>query len=192
MIKFFYGTMYSGKTLHLIQNHEILSKKKQQPVIIKKDTDTRDKHDKDGWGVIASRFNPNKTAGCYYFHDLKKELPRLTKNFNTILIDEAQFLTNDEVKLLTDFSYMSGINITAYGLKTDVNGNLFEGSSALLANADEIREIPSLCQEKDCMNNANYHARYIDGIRDTDTKSIKIEQGNVTYKALCYKHWRNM
>lgn len=69
--------------------------------------------------------------------------------------DEAQFLTADEVLLLKDLSVNGSKNIICYGLKTDVNGNLFEGSSALLAHADNITEIPYLCQEPNCTEKAN-------------------------------------
>ena len=105
-------------------------------------------------------------------------------------MDEAQFLTAEEVLLLKDLSEKGNKKVICYGLKTDVNGNLFEGSAALLSHADNITEIPYLCQEPNCTEKANYHARFIDGFRDKDASAVKIEQGTVTYKALCYKHWR--
>ena len=190
MLNFFYGTMFAGKTLHLIQAKEIYNRKGIKSVVLKKDTDTREAHDADGWGVISSRFNPNKTTGCFYFNDLKKDIARFINKNDVFIVDEAQFLTADEVLLLKDLSVNGSKDIICYGLKTDVNGNLFEGSSALLSHADNIVEIPYLCQEPECTERANYHARYVDGIRDTDASAVKIEKGNVTYKALCYKHWK--
>lgn len=189
MLKYFYGTMFAGKTLHLIQGKEIYDRKCIKSVVLKKDTDTREPHDADGWGVIASRFNPNKTTGCFYFKDLKKDIVQFVNKNDVFIIDEAQFLTADDVLLLKDLSVNGSKDVVCYGLKTDVNGNLFEGSAALLSHADNIVEIPYLCQEPKCTEKANYHARYINGVRDTDASAVKIEKGNVTYKALCYRHW---
>ena len=190
MLNFFYGTMFAGKTLHLIQAKEIYNRKGINAVVLKKDTDTREAHADDGWGVISSRFNRNKTVGCHYFSDLKKELVKFANKNDVFILDEAQFLTAEEVLLLKDLSENGNKKVICYGLKTDVNGNLFEGSAALLSHADNINEIPYLCQEPNCTEKANYHARYIDGVRDKDASAVKIEQGAVTYKALCYKHWR--
>lgn len=191
MLNFFYGTMFAGKTLHLIQAKEIYDRKGINAVVIKKDTDTREAHGADGWGVISSRFNKDKTVGCHYFSDLKKELAKFANKNDVFILDEAQFLTAEEVLLLKDLSENGNKKVICYGLKTDVNGNLFEGSSALFTHADNITEIPYLCQEPNCTEKANYHARYIDGVRDKDASAVKIEQGAVTYKALCYKHWKN-
>ena len=192
MLTYNYSTMFAGKTLHLIQAKEIYDRKQMKAVVIKKETDTRDEHADDGWGVISSRFNRLKTVGCHYFSNLKEELDRFSDNYNVFLVDEAQFLTKDEVLLLKDLSSTKNKTVLCYGLKTDVNGNLFEGSAALLSHADNINEIPYLCQEPNCTEKANYHARYVDGVRDKDTSSVKIEQGAVTYKALCYKHWKSI
>lgn len=182
--------MFAGKSLHLIQAKEIYDRKNIKAVVIKKNTDTRDSYADDGWGVISSRFNKSKTVGCHYFSDLKEELDKFGDSYSVLLIDEAQFLTTDEVLMLKELSSTKNKNILCYGLKTDVNGNLFEGSAALLSHADNTNEIPYLCQDPNCMEKANYHARYIDGVRDYDTSSVKIEKGNVTYRSLCYKHWR--
>lgn len=190
MLNFFYGTMFAGKTLHLIQAKEIYDRKRINTVVLKKDTDTREPHYEDSWGVISSRFNPEKRIGCFYFNDLKEDIIRFINKNDVFIVDEAQFLTADEVLLLKDLSVNGSKDIICYGLKTDVNGNLFEGSSALLSHADNIVEIPYLCQEPECTERANYHARYVDGVRDTDASAVKIEKGNVTYKALCYKHWK--
>lgn len=190
MLKYFYGTMFAGKTLHLIQGKEIYDRKHIKSVVLKKDTDTREPHDADGWGVISSRFNPEKRIGCFYFKDLKKDIVRFVNKNDVFIIDEAQFLTADDVLLLKDLSVNGSKDVVCYGLKTDVNGNLFEGSAALLSHADNVVEIPYLCQEPGCTKKANYHARYINGVRDTDASAVKIEKGNVIYKALCYRHWR--
>ena len=82
-----------------------------------------------------------------------------------------------------------GLDVYAYGLKTDINGNLFEGSAAWLAMADEVKEIKHICEINGCNEKANYHNRYINGLRDLDKKPVAIDKGNISYKAVCYKHW---
>ena len=174
MLKYFYGTMFAGKTLHLIQAKEIYDRKHINAVVLKKDTDTRESHDSEGWSVIASRFNPNKTTGCFYFNDLKKDIVRFVNKNDVFIIDEAQFLTADEVLLLKDLSVNGSKDVICYRLKTDVNSNLFEASAALLSHADNIAEIPMLCQDGQCLEKATHHARYVNGIRDTDGNPVKI------------------
>lgn len=191
MLVYTHSTMFGSKTLQLIKAYEIYELKGKKPICIKKDTDTREPHDENGWGLIASRFAKDKTIPAYYFSDLRKELPNIVNKYDVIFVDEAQFLTSDEVSLLKDVSFFGSKRIMCYGLKTSVDGNLFEGSAALLSHADEINEIPNFCMEEGCMEKANYHVRYINGKRDTDSNPVKIEQGDVTYKAVCYRHFKN-
>lgn len=189
MLKFFYAVMTAGKTTQLIQAHDIYCRKGYNPVILKKETDTREPHDSDGWGMISSRFYPQKKVAAFYFKDLKKDIIPFLKSRDLFFVDEAQFLTKEEVELLKNLSHMGSVDVITYGLKNSITGELFEGSAALLAHADEIKEIPCFCQEKGCKEKANYHARFVNGVRDLDNNPIKIEQGDVTYKALCYKHY---
>lgn len=189
MLKFYYGCMFAGKTAHLINAFEIYQHRKFNPIIIKPAIDDREGATL-GWGTTSSRLMPNKQVPAYYFKDLKKELAAL--DFGAIIVDEAQFLSREDVHYLAEIVDTKNINVLAYGLKTDVNGNLFTGSAALLAMADEVREMESLCQAPNCTNKAQMHARFIDGKRDRSGKSVAIEKGSVTYKSLCRKHWREL
>ena len=81
------------------------------------------------------------------------------------------------------------IDVLCYGLKTDVNGKLFEGAQHLFALADEFIEIDTLCEIDGCNCKAVSHVRFINGELDYSGKSVEIEQGNVTYKSVCRKHW---
>ena len=87
---------------------------------------------------------------------------------------------------------MKNIDVFCYGLKTDVNGELFEGSRHLLALADEFVEIDSLCEIEGCNCKAVSHVRFINGEIDSSGKSVAIEQGDVTYKSVCRRHWKNL
>lgn len=183
-LKFYYGTMYAGKTTYLTNAYNIYTRKGLQPIVIKPAVDTREGEQK-GWGFTESR-NGNRVP-AYYFTNLKEELPKL--DYGSVLVDEAQFMTREDVLWLTKVVDKQNINVLAYGLKTDINGNLFEGSSALLSLADESLEIASLCQMPDCTNKAQLHMRFIDGKPDIGGAATAIEKGNVTYKSVCRKCW---
>ena len=77
----------------------------------------------------------------------------------------------------------------AYGLKNDVNGNLFPGAKAFMEFADTIKEIDMICENPHCLNKATHHLRYINGKLDTSNDQVAIEKGDVTYKSVCRKHW---
>ena len=64
---------------------------------------------------------------------------------------------------------------------------MFEGSSALLAIADEVKEIEQIC---DCREKANFHLRLIDGKLDTSKNAVAIEKGNITYESVCRRCWK--
>lgn len=189
MLKYFWGCMFSGKTAQLINTYEMYKHKGLSPVIIKPAIDDRE-GDIRGWGTTASRLMPDKKVPAYYFTNLREELWKL--DYGSIIVDEAQFLSRDDVFFLAEIADKQKINVLTYGLKTDVNGNLFEGSSALLALADETKEMESLCQAPHCTNKAQMHARFVNGKRDKSGKSVAIEKGEVTYMSVCRKHWREL
>lgn len=187
MLKFYYGCMHAGKTLHLINAKEIYDRKGMKTIIIKPKTDTRDPVTDDGYCMIHSRFAPEKKACASVFENLS-ELEKRIDKVDVVLIDEAQFMRTRDVEKLADIA--QGKTVLAYGLKNDINGNLFEGARGLLAYADEISEIPTLCEAKDCERPAHFHARYVNGVREVDSYAVGIEKDNVIYKSLCYKHWK--
>ena len=186
MLKFTYACMFSGKTTQLINVYETYKIKGLEPVVIKPCIDDRE-GSFNGWGTTRSRLI-NKEIPAYYYKDIK-EIDNL--QFKTLFIDEAQFMTRQDVLHVAELADR-GVPVLAYGLKTDVNGELFDGTKALLALSDEILEMENLCQIKGCTNKAIAHARYIDGVRVRTGDSVAIEKGNVTYKALCRKHWREL
>lgn len=183
-IKFIYGTMSAGKTVQLIKTFEMFGRKGDNPIIIKPNVDDREGIF-NGWGTTKSKLM-DKIVPVYYYCDIKEIQDR--KN-GIILIDEAQFMSKNDIKFLIDYAYKKKLNVIAYGLKTDVNGNLFEGSATWLAMADEIKEIENICEISGCNCKANYHNRYINGELDTNKDIVVIDKGNVTYKSVCYKHW---
>jgi thymidine kinase len=188
-LKFIYAVMGAGKTAQMINAYEIYKRKGLNPVIIKPATDDREGAF-NGWGKTASRLMKDKPVDVYHFKELEKELPTLS--YGAIFVDEAQFLTRENVIHLAGIVDEQNINVLTYGLKTDINGNLFEGSASLLALADEVSEMEALCQMPDCNNIAQLHLRFVDGKPDTNRDAVAIEKGNVTYKSICRKCWNKL
>jgi thymidine kinase len=105
---------------------------------------------------------------------------------NCVLVDEAQFLSEAQVWQLSRVADSTRIPIMCYGLRTDFKGALFTGSAALLAIADNIKEIKTLCW---CGRKATMTLRIAsDGQADTDGSQIEIG-GNERYISLCRQHW---
>ena len=100
-------------------------------------------------------------------------------------MDEAQFLTKEQVQLLVDIVDIVSVPVVAYGLRADFQGNLFEGSHWLLAWADSIEEVKTICW---CGRKATYNARISNGKVVKEGAQIQLG-GNESYTALCRKHW---
>ena len=104
-----------------------------------------------------------------------------------MFIDECQFLTRDQVDQLCRVADDLGIQVLCYGLRTDFQGNLFEGSQALLAWADRIHELKTICH---CGKKATMNLRMgPDGKAVKEGAQVEIG-GNERYVALCRRHWR--
>lgn len=138
---FRYGTMFSGKSTELVRvasNYEVQNK---SVVILKPKLDTRD----DG---VVTRLGMKIDA--VFIEDYVPE-----NNVDCILVDEGQFLTKEQVMFLRKITLENKIPVIVYGLKTDFQNNLFEGSYHLLALSDKIEEIKTechFCNKKATMN----------------------------------------
>lgn len=185
-LKFYYGTMGSGKTTELLKMYELHKKDKRNPLIIKPIIDDRDGF-QQGWGKIKSRLIDNNDD-AYYFKDIAKEVFKM--DFDTLFVDEAQFLTERDVKLLQMIVLYTDRDVICYGLEKDVNNNIFEGSYHLMRESDEKHELKNKCQYGNCGCFATNHVRYIDGKVDIGDTPIIIEKGIVSYKSVCYRHWQ--
>lgn len=184
---FRYGTMGSAKTALLLTtayNFEErgLAYKCFKPVI-----DTRDKKN-----VIRSRIGIERECSWIYpetnLYDEIGEMVREGAGPEWVLIDEAQFLTSEQVDqaamVVDDF----GINVVCYGLRTDFRTKLFEGSKRLLEIADTIDEIKSTCT---CGRKTIVNARVnSQGEIITEGEVVEIG-GNDKYMAVCRNCWRN-
>lgn len=187
-VTFIFGCMGSGKTTQMLTTFDSYKRKKKKPIIIKPIIDNREGNF-NGWGITKSRITKFEEP-TYYFKDLKPELDKF--EYGVLFVDEAQFLTREDVLILCNIADQKDIEVFLYGLKTDVNGNLFEGVKHIFALADDFREIETKCEIEGCNCNAVAHIRYIDGVRIVDGDSVAIETGNVTYRSVCRKHWYNI
>lgn len=186
-LKFYYGTMGSGKTTELLKTADIYDRKGVEVAIIKPIIDDRNGK-QEGWGTIESRLVNNLSKKAYYFKDIINEVTNKIP-FEMLFVDEAQFLTSNDIKELVKYVDVYRIDVYCYGLKNDSTGRMFSGSRELMTMADECIELKNLCQHERCNNPANFHLRCIDGIVDTTPIPIMIEKGNVTYKSLCRFHY---
>lgn len=101
---------------------------------------------------------------------------------DVVLVDEAQFLTKQDVWFLSQIVDDNGISVMAYGLKTNANGELFEGSEALLTLADELEECRGICK---CGRRATHHIRLSGGSDLTGEAGVESE--DVKYESVCRK-----
>lgn len=185
-LTFTYACMGAGKTTQMLTMFDQYKRRKKKPIIIKPCMDVREGVF-TGWGITKSRITKNEEP-TYYYKNLKEELEKL--DYGVLFVDEVQFLSREDVLTLCDVCDKKDVDVFCFGLKTDTTGNLFEGSRYLLALADNLNEIQTPCEIEGCNCNATCHIRYINGVRDTDGRSVAIETGDVTYKAVCRKHWR--
>lgn len=185
---FRYGTMGSAKTALLLTTAYNFEERKMTYACLKPVVDTREKEN-----VIRSRIGiERKCLWIYPDTDLYLLAQELFEQTMTVidwfLIDEAQFLSADQVDQLARVVDDYGSNVICYGLRTDFRTHLFEGSRRLFEIADTIDEIKSTCS---CGRKTIVNAR-IDSNGDfvTDGKQVEIG-GDDRYIAVCRKCWRN-
>ena len=145
-----------------------------------------------GEGKISSRIGLSMDAHTFdadtdVFETLSSELAHSEREFACVFVDEAQFLTKEQVWQLARFVDESNLPVMCYGLRVDFRGELFPGSAALLAIADEMREVRTICH---CGKKATMVVRRgVDGRAAKEGAQVQIG-GNEVYVSLCRRHWR--
>lgn len=180
---FYYSAMNAGKSTVLLQSSYNYRERGMQTLLCTPAIDTRCQQ-----GVISSRIGLSEAASIFEHGD---DLFQLVKSkpikYDCILIDEAQFLTSAQVYQLTEITDQLGIPVLAYGLRTDFKGELFEGSQYLLAWADELIEIKTICH---CGRKATMILRLNEnGEAVTEGEQVMIG-GNSLYISTCRKHFK--
>lgn len=182
---FHYSTMNAGKSTILLQAAHNYSERGMVPYLLTARLDQR-----AGEGRIASRIGIGADADTF---DTQTDLFMAVQSRITaaplacVFVDEAQFLTPEQVWQLARAVDDLGVPIMCYGLRVDFRGQLFPGSATLLALADEMREVRTICH---CGKKATMVVRLgPDGRPARDGAQVQIG-GNETYVSLCRRHWR--
>jgi thymidine kinase len=175
---FRYGTMNSGKSIEVLRTAHNYEEQGKKVMLFTPFLD-----DRDGVGTVASRNGMKKEAIVINDTIDMIELASAEKP-NCILIDEAQFLNKAQVAQLTEIVDELNIPVIAYGLRADFMGVLFEGSYHLLAIADKIEEIKTVCWY--CDKKAIMNMRCKDGHPVFEGQQIQIG-GNESYLPVCRK-----
>ena len=182
---FYYSAMNAGKTTNLLQSRHNYAERGMNTLVIKPRIDSR-----SGENRVRSRIGLEAEAVDV---DPSINLLDLVQNasegqpIHCVLVDEAQFLSADQVDQLTEVVDALNIPVLAYGLRTDFLGALFEGSRQLLALADELREIKTVCH---CGRKATMGVRF-DGEGQPMHSGDQIQiGGNETYVSMCRRHFK--
>ncbi len=181
---FYYAAMNAGKSTTLLQADFNYRERGMQTMLW-----TAAHDDRSGSGVIGSRLGLTIEANAYspevdLFDAVGEELKR--REIHCVLVDEAQFLTRDQVLQLCRLSDEVSLPVLCYGLRTDFLGQLFEGSAALLALADALVELKAVCE---CGRKATMNLRVdAEGHAVASGEQTEIG-GNDRYVALCRRHF---
>ncbi|MFK8010722.1 MAG: thymidine kinase [Marinicellaceae bacterium] len=140
---FYYSAMNAGKTTHLLQSSYNYRERGMSTLILSPAFDNR-----YGVGKVTSRIGIESPSVIFsekenIYNLVKKILNQ--RDVNCVLVDEAQFLSKDQVFQLTEIVDQLDIPVLAYGLRTDFQGELFTGSQYLLAWADHLKELKTIC-----------------------------------------------
>lgn len=182
---FYYSAMNAGKSTHLLQSSYNYNECDLRTILYTAQID--DRYTK---GKVSSRLGIDADAQLFNADtDLHSEVKMFQHEHSIacVLIDEAQFLTTRQVKQLTDIVDDLKIPVLAYGIRTDFIGNTFTGSAALLAWADKLIELKTICH---CGRKANFVIR-LDSKGNAVTGGEQVEVGgNDRYQSLCRQHFK--
>lgn len=179
---YFYSVMNAGKSLSLLQVNHNYKTKNLKTLLIKPDIENRFGENKIGsrLGVSEEAISINSKS------NILNIINEYDEDISAILVDEGQFLSKEQVIQLSDIVDYKDIDVLVYGLKTNIKGELFQGSESLLVYADKIIEIKQLCSL--CQNKATMHLKFKDGTLDFDTE---IDIGKEEkYISVCRKHYK--
>lgn len=177
---FRYGVMGSSKSANALMVRYNYEERGQSALMVKPAIDQR-----EGESVVNSRIGLN--YACIWFEELEKMARSEIQSYQCVIVDEAQFLSHAQVDYLTEIVDDMNVPVICYGLRADFSGRLFPGSEALLACADIIEEVKTICW---CGKKAICNARF-------DERGVVLKEGeqvvlgaNDCYIGLCRKHWK--
>jgi thymidine kinase len=182
---FYYSSMNAGKSTALLQSSYNYRERGMHTLVLAPEFD-----DRYGSGKITSRIGLESDATTFRpGDDLYTTVTRLhnEKSLDCVLVDEAQFLTKEQVFQLGEITDELNIPVLAYGLRTDFQGEPFPGSKYLLAWADNLKELRAICF---CGGKATMVIR-LDENGNAITQGSQVEiGGNDRYISMCRKHFK--
>jgi len=182
---FYYSSMNAGKSTALLQSSYNYKERGMNTLVLAPELD-----DRFGTGKVASRIGLESEATIFNQEDdLHGIVTRVINDepLHCVLIDEAQFLTKDQVFQLGEVTDKLNIPVLAYGLRTDFQGEPFEGSKYLLSWSDNLKEIKAICH---CGTKATMVIRLDEhGKAVTEGSQVEIG-GNDRYISMCRKHFK--
>ncbi|MEY3889712.1 MAG: hypothetical protein RLZZ90_1152 [Actinomycetota bacterium] len=183
---FRHGAMNSGKSTALLQAAHNYEERDQHVLLAKPAVDTK------GDKAILSRLGVDRTVDFLITPELdlraefgklvEEAIARTGKSIACLLIDEAQFLTSEQVDQALEIAVLDGVPVLAYGIRTDFLTKGFPGSLRLLEIAHSLEELKTICR---CGRKAMFNARKIDGSFVFDGDQVAIDGEHVTYESLC-------
>lgn len=181
---FYYASMNAGKSTNLLQADFNYRERGMRTLLFTAAIDTR-----AATGAIASRIGLEKQAIAF---DADTDIAAIVTTEHAqapvacVLVDEAQFLSEAQVGQLARLADIHGIPVLAYGLRTDFRGKLFPGSATLLAIADNLVELKSVCE---CGRKATMNLRVDESGRAVVEGAQTEIGGNDRYVAMCRRHF---
>ena len=168
---FNYGAMGSGKSQTLIGTYYNYINLNRTPMVVVPKNQNK---------IVKSRSGAEIEAVT-----IEEFIIMYKEGIDVVLVDEAQFLTEDNIEFLSQVS-IKGVTVICYGLRTASNSKLFPGSKRLMELADIIEELPTLCYY--CGHKARMNIRYVNGIIDKGDNQIVLKSNNnVRYLSVCRK-----
>lgn len=184
---FYYSAMNAGKSTALLQSAYNYEERGLTALLFTAQLD-----DRFGEGKVTSRIGLSKPALMFandtnLYQTIKEKLA--TQSIDAIFIDEAQFLAKEQVMQLIHIVDDLNIPVLAYGLRTDFLGETFSGSHYLLAWADKLTELKTICH---CGKKANFVVRIDENGQASKGGAQVVVGGNERYESMCRKHFKDL
>lgn len=181
--------MGAGKSIDLLKVNHNYREQGKRTILLTPSID-----DRSGIGNISSRIGLSESAtpvdvGFNVYEYISGE-QNDSDMIYAVLVDEAQFLTKEQVIQLSEVVDYLNIPVMAFGLKNDFSNNLFEGTEALLIYADKIEEIKTICTKSDCGKKATMNLRLNNGAPVYEGEQVQIG-GDESYVPVCRVHYYN-
>ena len=176
---FRYGAMGSSKTANALMVEYNYSERGKRALLTTPAADSR-----DGEKIVSSRMGLKEN--CIWMEEVMEMPESEILKYDCMIVDEAQFCSKEQVEFMVHLVDDCNLPVICYGLRADFRNNLFPGSMWLLAWADQIEEIKTVCW---CGRAAKCNARFNQNGIVREGEQVVLG-GNDSYVALCRKHWR--